>query len=81
MIRTQIQLPDRLYNSLKRLAELQETSLADIIRRATEKEILAHPEIDTISAKWSLPTPRALGIRKEVPVQDWRLLANEDNLV
>ena len=77
MIRTQIQLPERLYLRLKRLAELQETSLAEVLRRAGERELAAHPEIENSEERWELPAPRSLGIRREVPVSDWRLLANE----
>ena len=37
----------------------------------------AHPEIENSEERWELPAPRSLGIRREVPVSDWRLLANE----
>ncbi len=77
MIRTQIQLPDRLYHRLKRLAELEETSLADVLRRAGERELAAHPEIENAPQAWDLPLPQALGIKASVPPEDWRLLANE----
>ena len=36
MIKTQIQIPDDLYRRVKRLAESQEWSLAETLRRAAE---------------------------------------------
>jgi len=80
MVRTQIQLPDELYKKLKRLAELQETSLADVLRRAGERELAAHPEVESAPAAWQPPAPRALGIKRDVAVQDWRLIANDPSL-
>jgi hypothetical protein len=80
MIRTQIQLPDVLYHRLKRLAELQETSLAEVLRRAGERELAAHPELERADADWELAPPRSLGIKRDVPVEDWRLLANDPEL-
>ncbi len=77
MIRTQIQLPDNLYRRLRRLADLQEISLAEVIRRAGERELSEHPELEELDQAWHLPAPRALGIRKEISVEDWRLLAND----
>ena len=77
MVRTQIQLPEALYHRLKRLAERQETSLADVIRRASERELAAHPEIDTAPDVWTPPPARRHGIRSAVPIEEWRLLANE----
>ena len=77
MIRTQIQLPDVLYRKLKKLAEIQETSLAEILRRAGEHELAAHPDIESAAIEWTLPPPVDLGIRSNVPASEWRLLANE----
>ncbi len=77
MVRTQIQLPEKLYRKLKRLAKLQETSLAEVLRRAGEREVAAHPEIDEAPDVWEPPEPRELGIRSDVPVEQWRLLAND----
>jgi hypothetical protein len=36
MVRTQIQLPERQVAVLKQLAELQQTSMAELIRRAVD---------------------------------------------
>ena len=77
MVRTQIQLPDSLYRRLKRLAELQETSLAEVLRRAGERELAVHPEIESVDEPWEPPTPRPLGIRKDIDVSEWRTVAND----
>ena len=42
MTRTQIQLPDALYAQAKRLAERQEMSLAELVRRGLEHMIRVH---------------------------------------
>jgi len=77
MIRTQIQLPDKLYHRLKRLAECEETSLAGIIRRAGEYLVSVHPEIDRHAEKWEAPKPRKLGINPAIPCSEWKIEANE----
>jgi metal-responsive CopG/Arc/MetJ family transcriptional regulator len=69
MRRTQIQLPDVLYNRLKTLAKNEETSLAEIIRRAAEYMLLIHPD-------WNPPEPEDLGEFRSHE-SDWRILANE----
>ena len=74
MKRTQIQLPDRLYDRLKALAAQEETSLADVIRRAAEYLLRLHPEEST--ASWDIPEPESLGPFLSGD-EDWRLQANE----
>ncbi|MFM8378842.1 MAG: ribbon-helix-helix protein, CopG family, partial [Planctomycetia bacterium] len=43
MIKTQIQIPDDLYRRVKRLAESQEWSLAETLRRAAELLLAVRP--------------------------------------
>lgn len=76
MKRTQIQLPDRLYDRLKERASREETSLADILRKAGEYYLSVHPDSDRDVPEWSLPEPEELGdfLSSE---EDWRLLGNE----
>ena len=76
MKRTQIQLPDRLYDRLKERASREETSLADILRRAGEYYLSVHPDSDAGVPQWSLPEPEELGEFLS-PEEDWRLLGNE----
>ena len=69
MVRTQVQLPEGLYQRLKRLAERQKTSLAEVIRRASERELAAHPEIETAPEVWTPPRRAGSGSAARFP---WR---------
>jgi hypothetical protein len=67
MIRTQIQLPDQLYKEVQRVAETQEWSIAEVIRRGAEAITRAYPPIKKKRANpWRLPPP----IRSKVLVHD-----------
>ena len=58
MIRTQIQLPDQLYREVQRVAETQEWSIAEVIRRGAESITRAYPSIkEKGSQAWRLPPP------------------------
>ncbi len=60
MTRTQIQLPDDLYQEAKRLCDEREMSLAELARRGIEHmvTVLNRGKKD---APWLPPTPQALG--------------------
>ena len=67
MIHTQIQLPDQLYREVQRVAETQEWSIAEVIRRGAEAITRAYPSIkEKGSQKWHLPPP----IRSRMLVHD-----------
>ena len=67
MIRTQIQLPDQLYREVQRVAETQEWSIAEVIRRGAEAITRAYPSIkEKGSQTWRLPPP----IQSKMLVQD-----------
>jgi hypothetical protein len=53
MKRTQIQLPDPLYQEIQRVAELEEWSIAEVIRRGAEQIVRTYPPSKTKA--WSLP--------------------------
>ena len=76
MIRTQIYLPEELYNKLKTLAEQKEWSMAELLRRGAEYIVGAYP-VDK-NTNWSLPTPVSLG-KFQSPAEDWREIANSKN--
>ena len=76
MMRTQIQLPDRLHRRLKQVAECEETSLAEIMRRASEYYLAVHPQFDDAPRKWVLPTAVDMGPIL-VDEAEWRELGNE----
>jgi hypothetical protein len=75
MTRTQIQLPDSLYTQAKRIAERQEMSLAELVRRGLEHMVRLYRADDTPVAEWHLPEPIDLG-EFLAPVEDWRELAS-----
>ena len=43
MIRTQIQLPDTLYQEIRRVAKSQEWSIAEVVRRGAEMLVRSYP--------------------------------------
>ena len=56
MVRTQIQLPDELYEDLETLAKDKEWSLAEAIRRAAEHLLRSYPK------KRSLPASKTAAL-------------------
>jgi len=72
MTRTQIQLPDELYNRAKRLAAKMEISLAEVTRRGLEYMLSVSCEEDNSAKTWELPRARSLGGRDPFADPDWR---------
>ncbi len=56
MTRTQIQFPEPLYRRLKEIAEANDWSLADVVRRASENYVRRFPEAPKRDEEWSFPT-------------------------
>ena len=56
MIRTQIQFPDPLYQRLKEIAERQDWSLSEVMRKAAEHFVNRFPEDPKPRAVWKFPT-------------------------
>ncbi len=56
MTRTQIQFPDPLYLRLKTIAEQQDWSLAEVMRKAAEHFVARFPDGPKPRATWSFPT-------------------------
>jgi hypothetical protein len=77
MMRTQIQLPDRLYERLKARAVAEETSLAEIMRKAGEYYLVVHPESAAEITLWRLPAAQDLGAFL-VPEERWREMAGDE---
>lgn len=58
MIRTQIQLPEPLYRDVQRVAQEQDWSIAEVIRRGAEAITRAYPKCKSDSAEnWTFPPP------------------------
>jgi hypothetical protein len=75
MVRTQIQLPDALYAKAKRLADRQEMSLAELVRRGLEHMVRVYRAGDEDATDWQLPDALPLGDFL-APPSDWRELAS-----
>ena len=73
MTRTQIQLPDELYQRAKAFAAQRELSLAEVTRRGLELFLDRFPSTDPTSGAWRLPRVDAGGIK--VPLDSLRSLA------
>lgn len=76
MVKTQIQIPDELYRRVKRLAEAQEWTLAETLRRGAELLLASRP-LPRTSGGWTLQPPANTQLRVD-PFADsaWRDDAN-----
>jgi len=75
MVRTQVQLPDILYARAKRVAERQEMSLAELVRRGLEHMVRVYRSDEDPVPEWQMPDGVALGDFR-APVSDWRELGS-----
>jgi hypothetical protein len=76
MTRTQIQLPDALYQRAKAFAAERELSLAEVTRRGLELFLDRFPSTDPARGAWTLPRVDAGGIK--VPLETLSDLAADD---
>jgi hypothetical protein len=56
MTRTQIQFPEPLYQRLKEIAERQDWSLSEVMRKAAEHFVSRFPEEPARKKTWRFPT-------------------------
>lgn len=56
MTRTQIQFPEPLYRRLKQIAERQDWSLSEVMRKAAEHFVARFPEEPKPRSAWRFPT-------------------------
>lgn len=61
MVRTQIQLPDELYQKAKKLAESKEISFAELARHGLEYITSVYPSTEKAVSPWKLLPPQRLG--------------------
>ncbi|MDA0337182.1 MAG: antitoxin [bacterium] len=73
MTKTQIQIPDEMYQQAKRLASAQEWSLAELCRRGIEYMLSVYPLHPTQASDWCFPEPIDLGDADPFTDPDWRL--------
>ena len=58
MVRTEIQLPEPLYREVQRVAQEQDWSIAEVMRRGAEAVARAYPPIKGSAGQpWALPPP------------------------
>jgi hypothetical protein len=76
MTRTQIQLPDELYQRAKAFAAERELSLAEITRRGLELFLSHFPSAATPRKGWEMPRFDGGGI--QIPLHRLHELAAED---
>ena len=82
MTKTQVQIPDHLYEEAKRIARDYEMSLAEVFRRGLEKMLPYYPPRDIPPAKgkgWNLPMPQRRGAA-DLDARQLRDLARQDEL-
>lgn len=77
MKRTQIQLPDPLWKEVNRVAQLQDWSIAEVIRRSAESFVNRYQD-KASNDHWTPPAPAKLGPFKASP-EKWKELAAEDH--
>src|SRR5436190_13522455 len=78
MVRTQVQLPEKLYEEAKRLAEEKEVSLTEVVRRSLELLLAVYPPDRSEKRRWKLEPPANTALRVD-PFEnpDWRVEANQ----
>ncbi len=80
MQRTQIQLPDHLFEASRALASRKEISLAELVRRGLEYLIATSPEVSASCAPWELPVPHDLQAKDPFEDENWRADIHSDRL-
>jgi len=76
MVKTQVQVPDRLYREAKRIAAENEMSFAEVVRRGIEEIVRHYPKGRQSAPQWRPPKPADLG-RALAPEEDWTALSHE----
>ena len=61
MTRTQIQLPEPLFQRLRSIAKARDWSVAELIRRGMESYVQTWPETAHAKTEWSMPVLRGSG--------------------
>lgn len=67
MTRTQIQLPEPLFQRIKGIAKVRDVSVAEVIRRGMELYVQTCPPVEQGGEPWTLPVLRPSGGHKVDP--------------
>ena len=79
MIKTQVQIPNELFEKAKQVAASKEWSFAEIVRRGLEQMVLRFPNgaARQSAGTWRLPSAVDLGLSADPFADpDWREIAN-----
>ena len=76
MFRTQVQIPDALYQKAKRFSREREMSFAEVVRRGLELLLDRYPSEPASAEPWVLPTFDGGGLL--VPLEDLKQYAYDD---
>ena len=76
MVKTQVQIPDRLYREAKRVAAENEMSFAEVVRRGIEEIVQHYPSGRQPPSQWRPPKPHDLG-ETLAQEQEWTVLSHE----
>lgn len=81
MVRTQIQIPDELYNRVRAVADFREWTVAETIRRSLEVFVQMAPNAGKQAKKpWQLPVAHDFG-KCRLPEDQWVEEANIGHLI
>ena len=67
MVRTQIQLPQPLYQRIKKIAEMRDWSIAEVVRRGLEEYEKTCVDVEPQGQGWEFPTLRPSGGYRKDP--------------
>jgi len=76
MVKTQVQIPDTLYREAKRMAEENEMSFAEVVRRGLEEIVRHHPPGRTNRREWHPPESFDMG-SPLVAEDQWTAISHE----
>ena len=79
MTKTQVQVPDDLYQKAKKIAEVKEWSLAEVFRRGLEHMVRTNP-IENSSDHWELPTITAERFNLDCDELDLKQLVSDEEV-
>lgn len=76
MVKTQVQIPDRLYQEAKRIAAENEMSFAEVVRRGIEAMARDFPSGRQRASAWRPPRPHDLG-EPLASEEEWTTLSRD----
>ena len=78
MIKTQVQIPDYLYDKAKQIARQREMSFAEVIRRGLEYMVSVYIQPEISVEEWSPPKIQKKRFKSNIDSLDLREISDED---